>query len=113
MKTPRLDGTDWHFRPDAPPSFGCNGCYLLGVCGGLRVKGPAFDCQRFCCRKPNCETVCFNSPANYARRLKEINGFDLNTIQGCDPVDIERIRGFVPLRRRRRTAWEIRGCDRP
>jgi hypothetical protein len=97
MKAPRLDGTDWHFRSDAPPSFGCNSCYLLSVCGGLRVKGAAFDCQRFCCHKPDCQIVCFNSPANYAERLKEVDGFNLNTIPKCEPVAFEPIRGFVPL----------------
>ena len=95
MSEARLDGANWHFRSDAPVSFGCNGCFLLRTCGGLRVKGPAFDCQRFCCHKPDCQIVCFNSPANYAKRLDEIGSFNLKTISRCEPVDIEAIRGFA------------------
>jgi hypothetical protein len=97
MKKSRLDGTDWHFRPDHPPAFGCADCYLQSTCGGLRVKGAALDCQRFCCHKADCQLVCFNSPINYAKRLQEIGGFDLANIQGCDPVRFERIRGYAPL----------------
>ena len=97
MTKARLDGSDWYFRPDAPHAFGCDGCFLLGVCGGLRVKGAAFDCQRFCCRQPDCKLVCFNSPVNYANRMREVGGFDLSTIPQCAPVTIERLRGFAPL----------------
>jgi hypothetical protein len=97
MKIDRLDGTDWHFQIDQPISFGCADCYLLKTCGGLRVQGPAIDCQRFCCNRSDCSIVCFNSPVNYARRLEEIGGFDLNTIPSCQPVHTDRVRGFVPL----------------
>jgi hypothetical protein len=97
MNADRLDGTDWHFRSDASVPFGCKDCYLKETCGGLRVKGAAFDCQRFCCHKKDCQTVCFNSPANYARRLKEIHGFGLENIPRCEPVKFERMQGFVPL----------------
>jgi hypothetical protein len=97
MSKVRLEGTDWHFRSDEPISFGCGGCYLRNICGGLRVKGPALDCQRFCCHEPDCQVVCFNSPAIYAKRLKEIGGFELDQIPKCEAVEFERSRGFVPL----------------
>lgn len=98
MNSNRLDGANWHFRPDQPISLGCAECFLLNICGGLRVEGAALDCQRFCCHEPNCSLVCFNSAANYARRLREVGGsFDLNTIPSCQPVTIEQFRGLVPL----------------
>jgi hypothetical protein len=93
----RLSGTDWHFRSDQPRAFGCGSCFLLSVCGGLRVKGAAFDCQRFCCHQPNCQTVCFNAPANYAKRFREIGGFGLDNIPRCARVDFRRLRGYAPL----------------
>jgi hypothetical protein len=97
MNSTRLDGTDWHFRPDEPQSLGCAGCFLRTICGGLNVTGAALDCQRFCCGKAECEIVCFNSPAKYAARLKEIRGFDLSNIPRCSPVEFERVRGYAPL----------------
>lgn len=97
MTEDRLEGSNWHFRSDAPPSFGCNSCFLKAICGGLRVRGAAFDCQRFCCRKKDCQIVCFNSPASYARRLKEIGGFEADGIPRCEPIEFERISGFAPL----------------
>jgi hypothetical protein len=97
MTTDRLNGTDWHFRPDQPPAFGCSTCFLQKTCGGLQVKGAAIDCQRFCCGKSDCQLVCFNSPTNYAKRLKEIRRFPLDNIPRCKAVPSERLRGFVPL----------------
>src|SRR4029077_20836479 len=97
MTSTRLDGNDWHFRPDEPPSLGCADCYLKRICGGLRVKGGAIDCQRFCCHRVDCQIVCFNNPANYAKRLKEIGGFELDNIPRCEPVAFGRIRGLAPL----------------
>ncbi len=99
MNTARLDGTDLALSiPMRRLLSVANSCFLLRICGGLRVKGAAFDCQRFCSHKVGCQNrFCFNSPANYAKRVKEIDGFDLHTIPRCEPVDIKRIRGFVPL----------------
>jgi hypothetical protein len=97
MTNQHLDGSNWHFRADQPVSFGCNACFLKTTCGGLRVRGAAFDCQRFCCGESNCETVCFNSPVEYAKRLKEVGGFELDTIPRCDPVKFDHIQGYAPL----------------
>jgi hypothetical protein len=93
----RLDGANWHFRSDQPVSFNCRSCFLLNICGGLRVKGPAMDCLRFCCGKHDCEMVCPNSPNHYARRLQEIRGFGLENVRRCAPVQFERIHGYAPL----------------
>lgn len=97
MISDRLEGTDWHFRSDQPLSFSCAGCFLLKPCGGLHVKGAAMDCQRFCCGKKDCNIVCFNSPENYAKRLREIGGFDLRSIPACAPVKFDRMSGYAPL----------------
>jgi hypothetical protein len=98
MSSTRLDGSDWHFHPDEPLALGCAGCFLREICGGLHVKGGAIDCQRFCCGgKPDCKVVCFNSKRNYAKRLKEIRGFDLHNVPRCGPVEFSRLRGFAPL----------------
>jgi hypothetical protein len=96
-KFDRLDGNDWHYREDQPLAFNCRGCVLLSTCGGLRVRGPAMDCLRFCCGRKECDAVCFNSPQNYARRLQEIGGFGLDNVPRCDPVNFPRIRGYAPL----------------
>ncbi|MDB5601880.1 MAG: hypothetical protein JWN71_3924 [Xanthobacteraceae bacterium] len=97
-KSKGLEGTDWHFRSDQPLSFNCLNCFLLGQCGGLRVKGSAMDCQRFCCGgQEGCNVVCFNSPVNYARRLGEVGGFGLKNVDRCAAIPFPRIRGYAPL----------------
>jgi hypothetical protein len=93
----RLDGANWHFRSDQPLSFNCRSCLLLDICGGLRVRGPAMDCFRFCCGKQECDMVCPNSPNHYAKRLQEIGGFGLENVRRCTPVKFERITGYAPL----------------
>jgi Domain of unknown function (DUF4417) len=93
----RLDGANWHFRSDEPLSFNCRSCLLLDLCGGLRVKGPAMDCLRFCCGKQECDMVCPNSPGHYAKRLQEIGGFSLENVRRCAPVKFERLAGYAPL----------------
>jgi hypothetical protein len=93
----KLDGADWHFRSDQPLSFNCRNCPILSICGGLRVKGPAMDCMRFCCGKQTCNMVCFCKPQNYAMRLQEIRGFGLENIPRCDPVKFDRLKGYSPL----------------
>jgi hypothetical protein len=64
----------------------------------MRVKGAAIDCQRFCCGgKPDCQIVCFNSPAKYAQRLREIRGFELENVPRCNPVKFQRMSGYAPI----------------
>jgi hypothetical protein len=50
------------------------------MCGGLRLRAALMDCLRFCCGQPNgCDQVCRNN-ADYVDRVREVGGFDLNTV---------------------------------
>lgn len=58
--------------------LGYAGCADRGGCGGLAVEANVWSCLSFCCRNPEkCDRVCRNNP-DYAFRVQEIDGFELN-----------------------------------
>ena len=68
-------------QPKLTPSLGCVGCRQYDACGGLRTEAALLDCLDLCCGKPStCASVCRNKPENFVARVREIGGFELNTV---------------------------------
>jgi hypothetical protein len=71
----------WH-RPDHRQlPLGCQGCKEYRICGGLAIEESGFfDCSSFCCRDPaRCTAVCRYNP-DYAFRVREVGGFELDDV---------------------------------
>jgi hypothetical protein len=62
-------------------ALGCGSCFNRELCGGLNTAAPIFDCLSLCCGKPKeCDAVCRNKPEEFAERVREISGFDLQNV---------------------------------
>ena len=71
----------WNDQKSYTASIGCSACPEVEICGGLGVREPAFDCLDFCCGNPGrCDIVCRKHPAEFAKRIREINGFGLDDV---------------------------------
>lgn len=63
------------------PSLGCAGCAERKLCGGLAIEADVWSCLSFCCNDPGkCDRVCRNNP-DYASRVHEVHGFELDLPQ--------------------------------
>jgi hypothetical protein len=89
----------WHYEEHATTPLGCPSCPDRNECGGLRSKAAIFDCLDLCCGQPaQCDNVCRNNPT-YAFRVREVEGFSLNTITATAPAQIAPpvLPSIVPL----------------
>lgn len=76
-----------------PQALGCEACLDRPLCGGLHVRVGAFDCLAYCCGAPGtCDNVCPNDVFSYVDRVREVDGFDLESI----PRLPERERPVLP-----------------
>ena len=81
----------------SPLAFGCTRCHELGVCGGLHARSGAFDCRAYCCRRPaNCDVVCENNP-DFADRIREVGGLELDAVPRATALDFPDLPNSVPL----------------
>lgn len=88
----------WHDESRSALSLGCTSCFTRGVCGGLQVSRPLFDCTGFCCNKPEqCDSVCTNKPLEFAQRVREVSGFDLSNVPRTDALPIPSLPAFLPV----------------
>lgn len=79
-RNPRRERRFWHDSERYGPSLGCHGCPEKALCGGLAIRRNMFACLDFCCGTPkHCDVVCRNHP-DFALRVREVGGFDLNTV---------------------------------
>ena len=80
-----------------PESLGCVDCSHRGVCGGLHVES-AFDCLDYCCRRPaSCDSVCVVNPSRFVRRLREVEGFEFDSIPRSHPIPRPALPNLIPL----------------
>ena len=71
----------WHNERSHVGSLGCTLCPHMEICGGLSAKRPVYDCLDLCCGSPsNCDSVCRNKPRDFARRIREVDGFQLDNV---------------------------------
>jgi hypothetical protein len=79
-------------------SLGCTRCPDRGVCGGLRVESPLYDCLGFCCHNPkSCDSVCRNKPDEFARRVREVGGFALDNVPRASVLAAANLPTLVPV----------------
>jgi len=75
--------------PIQPMLLGCLSCADRYLCGGLRVSASLFNCLGHCtaCNPRKCDQVC---PRNirYAERIREVNGFELMTLDRRAPLPL-------------------------
>ena len=87
----------WHDPQQPTKPLGCSVCPDQGICGGLRVAAPFFDCLQYCCGSPRgCDRVCRNHP-DYVNRVREVGTFDLETIPRSPALDVPRLPTVVPM----------------
>ena len=57
-----------------------------------------YDCLHFCCRNPtDCDSVCRNKPEEFANRVREIRGFDLDNVPRAMPAIPPELPSGVPV----------------
>jgi Domain of unknown function (DUF4417) len=103
QKQPKRQGsrargaTKWHDENHNVPSMGCSICPEYSICGGLRVSKPLFWCLDYCCGNPkSCDVVCRNN-VKFIDHIREIGGFDLNTVTRAVVLSKPKIPTVVPL----------------
>lgn len=81
-----------------PISLGCPTCPHFSECGGLSLEAGIFDCLSLCCGNPSgCTLVCRNKASSYPDQLREISGFDFQTVPRTAPVPFAVTADIVPL----------------
>lgn len=96
-RNPRRERRLWHDDERYAPSLGCHGCPEKLLCGGLSIRRNVFSCLDFCCGKPEqCDVVCRHHP-DFALRVREVGGFDLNTVPRTDLVPSTDLPAVIPM----------------
>lgn len=87
----------WHDASRLTPSLGCAKCPDRWICGRLSVAAPIFDCMHLCCSNPgDCDSVCRNKPEDFARRVREIGGFDLDSVPRAPKLVAPELPDIIP-----------------
>lgn len=86
-------------QDNRPHSIGCLTCETLPTCGGLHTDAGVWDCDSFCTcpDRSKCSVVCRNNPDVYARREREVRGFELTTVPHAPLTPVACLPAFVPL----------------
>lgn len=81
-----------------PQSLGCGVCPDRPLCGGLHVRSGAFDCLAYCCGAPGtCDNVCPNDVPSYVDRVREVDGFELDSLPRLPERERPVLPAYVPL----------------
>ena len=87
----------WHDQQRHAPSLGCEACLEKSFCGGLAIQRALFSCLDLCCRRPEaCDVVCRHHP-DFPFRVREVGGFDLNTIGRVTPGPSPVLPAIIPM----------------
>lgn len=96
-QAPRRVRQLWHDSRRNAPALGCQSCPEKDVCGGVYVAAPYFDCLTYCCNRPgSCKSVCRNN-VHFAKRVWEIEGFDLKNLPKNSPLERPNLPMVVPI----------------
>jgi hypothetical protein len=94
----RIEKRLWHDERRHTPSLGCTACPERGMCGGLNIASPLFDCLSFCCGQPaHCDTVCRNKPEDFAARVREVSGFNLSNVPRAAICAAPELPALIPV----------------
>ena len=109
-RNPGRESRLWHDGVIHTPSMGCSACFDRAVCGGLQLDSPLYDCLRLCCQNPTkCDVVCRNKPEDFVRRVREVDGFELDNVPRAAVLEAPALPAAIPLLyhgSRRRVAFE-------
>jgi len=87
----------WHDSGRNTSALGCSACPDRAICGGLQIRAALMDCLRFCCGQSNgCDQVCRNN-ADYVDRVREVGGFDLNTVPRGPVLAMAALPSSLPI----------------
>jgi hypothetical protein len=81
-------------------ALGCTLCPDLDLCGGLRIKGGAYDCRSLCgCQRggKKCSGVCRGDQREFIRRVREVGGFALDDVPRSASLPVPAIAPYVPM----------------
>lgn len=88
----------WNDASRFTQSLGCSNCPDRAICGGLSVAASVYDCTSLCCQRPSeCDAVCRNKPDEFAKRVREVEGFSLLNVPTTLPVEYPIITSVVPV----------------
>jgi len=97
-RNPGRESRLWHDGARHTPSIGCTACFDRAICGGLQLDGALYDCLRFCCQNPSrCDAVCRNKPDDFARRVREVAGFELDNVPRAMVLKTRTLPAVIPL----------------
>lgn len=86
-----------HRPRDWPISMTCHICPDFKRCGGIATEAGAGDCGIHCCGgKCDCQSVCRRNPS-FKAQLREIRGFELDTVPRTQPLENPALSGVAPL----------------
>jgi hypothetical protein len=79
----------------------CRQCPDRPLCGGLAIKAPIFNCLDLCqcptvAERESCSHVCPNQTTNFARRAREVGGYEL-LLPPLSPVDVPTLPRMIPI----------------
>ena len=96
-QSPRRVRQLWHDSSRNPPALGCGVCPEKRLCGGACVGVPYFNCLTYCCGKPGaCGSVC-RANGEFARRVWEVGGFDLQNVPRGPRLEAPDLPGVIPI----------------
>ena len=88
----------WHDGKKYTSSLGCIACSERKDCGGLNTETPLYNCLDLCCDEPEqCDSVCRNKPRDFARRIREISGFQLDNVPRAARLPEISLPSVVPV----------------
>ena len=88
----------WHDGTKYMSALGCTVCPDKVNCGGLNVDAPFYDCLVNCCGVPEqCDAICRNKPRDFAQRVREIGGFQLDNVPRVEPLPETWLPTVVPV----------------
>lgn len=95
--------------------MGCHACPEFSTCGGLRTTSGFVSCDQLCrCKgpdRPTCLYVCRNRPVDYVLRVREVNTFDLGTLDRVQPLPLRPLPSVVPFLDPKRISAQLRRLD--
>lgn len=81
-------------------ALGCTLCPDRDLCGGLRIKGGAYDCRSLCaCQRggKKCSGVCRGEQREFIKRVREVGGFALDDVPDVAPLPVAAVAPYVAM----------------
>lgn len=103
MRTPNLASfppvAALRFDPSQTTQLGCSVCATRGLCGGLDVAGPIFDCHDLCACAygGRCGGLCPRNARDFVAHIREVHGLALDNVPRVAPLAFEAGSLYAPI----------------